>query len=78
VLPVGWEGRLRSLNVHRVSFPEAPATLYAPELADLCASKLAANLSKDRAFTKVVVAAGLVDADEVLERCKMLPGRPGA
>jgi hypothetical protein len=43
VLPVGWEGRLRSLNVHRVSFPEAPATLYAPELTDLCASKLAAN-----------------------------------
>ena len=76
VLPVGWEGRLRSLNVHRVRFPEAPATLYAPELADLCASKLAANRSKDRAFTKAVVAAGLVAADEVLERCRMLPAGP--
>lgn len=76
VLPVGWEGRLRSLNVHRVSLPEAPATLYAPELADLCASKLAANRSKDHAFTKIVVTAGLVDADEVLERCKMLPAGP--
>ena len=76
VLPVGWEGRLRSLDVHRVSLPEAPATLYAPELADLCASKLAANRSKDRAFTKVVVVEGLVHADEVLERCKMLPAGP--
>lgn len=76
VLPAGWEGRLRSLNVHRLSLPEAPATLYAPELADLCASKLAANRSKDRAFTKVVVAEGLVDANEVLERCKLLPAGP--
>lgn len=76
VLPVGWEGRLRSLIVQRVSFPEAPATLYAPELADLCASKLAAGRSKDRAFAKVVVAAGLVAADEVLERCRLLPAGP--
>ena len=76
VLPAGWEGRLRSLNVQRVSLPEAPATLYAPELADLCASKLAANRSKDRAFAKVVVAERLVDANEVLERCKLLPAGP--
>ena len=76
VLPAGWEGRLRSLHVHRVSHPEAPATLYAPELADLCASKLAANPRKDRAFTKIVVAEGLVDVDEVLARCKMLPAGP--
>jgi hypothetical protein len=76
VLPSGWEGRLRSLDVHRSDHPETPATLYAPELADLCASKLAANRNKDRAFTKTIVAAGLVGATDVLGRCQLLPAGP--
>ena len=76
VLPSGWEGRLRSLDVHRLDHPDAPAKLFAPELADLCASKLGANRNKDRAFVKTVVASGLVDADVVLERCRLLPFGP--
>jgi hypothetical protein len=76
VLPSGWEGRLRSLDVHRVDRPDVPAKLYAPELADLCASKLAANRSKDRAFVKTAVASGLVDAHVVLDRCRLLPAGP--
>jgi hypothetical protein len=76
VLPSGWEGRLRSIDVQRLGYPDAPAKLYAPELADLCASKLAANRSKDRAFVKTVIASGLVAADVVLGRCRLLPAGP--
>ena len=76
VLPSGWEGRLASLAVHRLDRPDAPATLFAPELADLCASKLAADRVKDHAFVKTVVGARLVGADDVLERCRLLPAGP--
>lgn len=76
MLPSGWEGRLASIDVHRLDRPETPAKLFAPELADLCASKLAADRSKDRAFVKTVIGEGLVGADVVLERCRLLPDGP--
>lgn len=64
MLPEGWEFRtyrLRNANTHE-------HTGYCLEGHDLAASKLAAFRDKDRDFVRVLLVAGLIQADELLER----------
>lgn len=72
-LPKGWEGRLRTVEATRATDPDVPVQILCPELHDLCASKLSRGAGKDIGFVKVLVRAGLVDTDLLIERCRALP-----
>lgn len=65
VLPTGW--KRRTIAWHRE--PSSPRFL---ERHDLCASKLARGARKDLDFVGVLLEAGLVDAELLLERTASL------
>ncbi len=57
VLPAEWRSRAVELT-----WPEHPGVVaICPEPYDLCASKLARNEDKDRAFVGALIDAGLID-----------------
>ena len=58
-LPVGWEERAFRLKNQRTG----GATVIAPELHDLCASKLVAGREKDFDYVEAALASGLLVPD---------------
>jgi len=65
-LPAGWEER-----AYRLSNPATGgAVLVAPELHDICASKLVAGRAKDLRYVEAAIAAGLADRATLRQRLR--------
>ena len=77
-LPVGWEGRVRTEEVHDRN-DDNPVSLLFPEIHDLCASKLTVAVTggfgrrSDRDFVAALIEAGLVDTELLSQRIEQLP-----
>jgi hypothetical protein len=78
-LPNGWEGRLRTEQIHDDADVDNPVTLLFPEIHDLCASKLTVAVTggfgrrSDREFVSALIDAGLVEPDHLDQRIEQLP-----
>jgi hypothetical protein len=78
-LPDGWQGRIRTEQVHDSADVENPVTLLFPEIHDLCASKLTVAVTggfgrrSDREFVSALTEAGLVDLETLNDRVGRLP-----
>lgn len=70
-LPDGWQGRLVRVEVETLA--GAPAVGWAAEAHDLVLSKLVAGREDDYVFAIAALRAGIVDADELEQRVKLLP-----
>jgi hypothetical protein len=68
-LPEGWQ--LRPVPVQGRG--PKPSIGYCVEVHDLAASKLVAFREKDRAFVRTMLAEGLVSAETLIERIRVLP-----
>lgn len=68
-LPDGWQTRTVPVS----GLGETPSTGYCLEGHDLAASKLVAFREKDRAFVRVLLAEGMVEAETLIERIGILP-----
>lgn len=73
-LPVGWEGRLRTLHTERATGDHEPVTVRFPEVHDLCASKLVRSGEKDVRFVGALLREGLVEFATLAERVGSIEG----
>jgi hypothetical protein len=69
-LPDGWEARAFRLR----NDGTRGATAIAPELHDLCVSKLMAGREKDFEYVAAALASGLVRREELSKLIALLPG----
>jgi hypothetical protein len=69
ILPQGWDQRTKPIN-HRIS--TRGNTGWCVEAHDLAASKLAAYREKDRDFVRVLLTEGMIDAQVLKERVRLL------
>lgn len=73
VLPAGWRDRLVAFRNEETGAAEALCL----DPHDLVISKLVAGREKDYAFTRALLAAGLIDPDVLKSRVNLLEGVPG-
>jgi hypothetical protein len=76
-LPEGWRGRLSRVQNANTAHPSGTPQFigWCLESHDLCAAKLCALREKDLNFVSTLLDAGLVDADTIEERLRLIPAR---
>ncbi|MFN0153197.1 MAG: DUF6036 family nucleotidyltransferase [Gaiella sp.] len=73
IAPAGWEGRRVRLELPRIRPKEGTFVAWCMSTADLVLAKLAAGRPHDLEFAVDAIAAGLVEADQLLLGVDLMP-----